>query len=88
MQAIYENEVESSVEEQIQWILSYVQGGSADIWKENVMEELETEEMEFELVGEFLVEIRREFGGEDEESVKVVELKKIKQGGRTMEEFV
>ena len=52
------------------------------------MEELETGEMEFELVGEFLVEIRREFGGEDEESVKVAELKKIKQGGRTMEEFV
>ena len=52
------------------------------------MEEQETGEMEFELVGEFLVEIRREFGGEDEESVKVVELKKIKQGGRTMEEFV
>ena len=88
MQAIYENEVESSVEEQIQWILSYVQGGSVDIWKENVMEELETEEMEFELVGEFLVEIRREFGGGDKESVKVAELKKIKQGGRTIEEFV
>ena len=30
---------ESSVEEQIQWILSYVQDRSADIWKENIMEE-------------------------------------------------
>jgi len=37
---------EASVEEQVQWILSYVQGGSADIWKENVMEELETGEIE------------------------------------------
>ena len=79
---------EASVEEQVQWILSYVQGGSADIWKENVMEELETGEMEFESAGEFLTEIRREFGGGDEESVKVAELKKIEQGGRTMEEFV
>ena len=51
------------VEEQIQWILSYVQGGSADIWKENIMEELETGEIEFESAGEFLAEIRREFGG-------------------------
>ena len=33
---------EMTVEEQVQWVLSYVQGGSADIWKENVMEELET----------------------------------------------
>ena len=79
---------EASVEEQIQWILLYVQGGSADIWKENVMEELEAGEIEFKSVGEFLVEIKKEFGGEDEESVKVAELKKIKQGGRTMEEFV
>jgi len=71
---------ELSVEEQIQWVLSYVQGRSADIWKENVMEELET--------GEFLAEIRKEFGEGDEELVKVVELKKIEQGGKTMEEFV
>jgi len=79
---------EVPVEEQIQWILSYVQGGSADIWKKNMMEELETEEIEFESAGEFLAEIKKEFGGGDEESVKVAELKKIKQGGRTMKEFV
>ena len=79
---------ESSVEEQIQWVLSYVQGGSADIWKENVIEELETGEIEFESAREFLAEIRKEFGGGDEESVKVAELKKIKQGGRMMEKFV
>jgi len=79
---------EASVEEQIQWILSYVQGGSADIWKENVMEELETGEIEFKSAGEFLAEIKKEFGGGDEELVKVVELKKIEQGGRMMEEFV
>jgi len=37
-----------------------VQGGSVDIWKENVMEELETGEIEFESAGEFLVVIRKE----------------------------
>jgi len=79
---------EVSVEAQINWVLSYVQGGSADIWKENISEELEAGEIEFESVGEFLAEIKKEFGGGDEESVKVAELKKIEQGGRTMEEFV
>jgi len=79
---------EASVEAQINWVLSYIQGGLADIWKENVLEELEIGEIEFENVGEFLAEIRREFGGGDEELVKVAELKKIEQGGRTMEEFV
>ena len=35
-----------------------------------------------------MAEIKKEFRGEDEESVKVAELKKIEQGGRNMEEFV
>ena len=79
---------ESLVEEQIQWVLFYVQGGSANIWKENVMEELETGEIKYESAGEFLAEIRKEFGGGNEESVKVAKLKRIEQGERNMEEFM
>jgi len=52
------------------------------------MEEIDAEEIEFEIAGEFLAEIRREFGGGDEKLVKVAELKKIEQGERTMKEFV
>ena len=79
---------EVTVEEQVQWVLSYVQGGSADVWKENVMEELETGEIEYKTVEEFLTSLKKEFGGEEEESVKATELRKLEQGGRTMEEFV
>ena len=68
---------ETTVEEQIQWILLYVQGGSADIWKENVLEELEAGEVEYESVGEFLAKIKKEFKGGDEESVKITKLKMI-----------
>jgi len=78
----------SMVEEQVQWVLSYVQGGSADVWKENVMEELEAGEVEYENVEEFLTSLKREFGGGEEEAVKAAELRKIEQGGRTMEEFI
>jgi len=74
------------VEEQIQWVLSYVQGGAADTWKENVLEELEAGELEFETVGEFLAEVKKEFRGG--ELVKAAELRKLEQGGRMMEEFV
>ena len=66
--------------------MSYVQGGSADVWKENVMEEMESGEVEYELVEEFLTSLKKEFGGGEEESMKVVELRKLEQGGRTMEE--
>jgi len=76
------------VEEQVQWVLTYVQGGSADVWKENMMEELESGEVEYESVEEFLTCLRKEFGGGEEESVKAAELRKLEQEGRTMEEFV
>jgi len=78
----------NTVEEQVQWVLTYVQGGSADVWKENIMEELESGEVEYESVEEFLTILRKEFGGGEEESVKAAELRKIEQGGKTMEEFV
>ena len=69
-------------------MLTYVQGGSADVWKENVMEELEAGEVEYESVEEFFTILRKEFGGGEEESVKAVELRKLEQGGRMMEEFI
>ena len=78
----------NTVEEQVQWVLTYVQGGSADVWKENMMEELESGEVEYESVEEFLTCLKREFGGGEEESVKAAELRKLEQGGKTMEEFV
>ena len=77
-----------TVEEQVQWVLLYVQGGSADTWKENIIEELETGEMEYETMEEFLTSLKKEFGGGEEKSVKAAELRKMEQGGRTMEEFV
>jgi len=78
----------ATVVEQVYWILSHVQGGSADIWKENVMKELETGEEKYETVEEFLMNLKKEFGGGEEEAVKAVELRKLEQGGRMMEEFV
>ena len=78
----------TSVEEQVQWVLSYVQGGSADVWKENVMEELESGEIEYETAEEFFTSLRKEFGGGEEESVKAAELRRMEQGGKTMEEYV
>ena len=58
------------------------------MWKENVMEEMEVGEAEYESAEEFLTSLRKEFGGGKEESVKAVELRKMKQGGKTMEKFI
>ena len=37
---------------------------------------------------EFLADIKREFGGGDEETMKVVELKRLKQEEKIIEKFV
>ena len=79
---------ETTVEEQVQWILSYVQRGSADIWKENIIKELETGEMEYKTVEEFLTALKKKCDRGEKELVKAVELRKLEQGGRMMEEFV
>ena len=79
---------EVTVEKQVFWILSHVQEGSVDIWKENVMEELETGEIEYETAEELLTVLKKKFGRGEEEAVKAAELRKLEQGGRTMKEFV
>ena len=58
------------------------------MWKENLLEDLKLGEAEFGSVGEFLLELRKEFEEEDKESVKVVEPRRIEQGGKTIKKFV
>ena len=66
----------NTVEEQVQWVLTYVQGGSVNVWKKNVMDEIEVGEVEFESVEEFLTCLKKEFRGGEEEPVKAAELRK------------
>jgi len=52
------------------------------------MEELESGEVKYESAEEFLISLKKEFGEGEEELVKAAELRKLEQGGRTMEEFI
>ena len=76
------------VEEQIQQILSYVQGKLANVWKENILEDLEGGLLEYKTARQFLADIKKKFEKEDEETVKVVKLKRLEQEGRIIKEFV
>ena len=53
-----------------------------------MLEDLKGEILEYEIVGEFFVDIRKKFRGGNEEGVKVAELKRLEQERRSMEEFV
>jgi len=58
-----------------------------DIWKKNVLENLKVRGLKFSIVGNFLTELKK-LSSRDNKLAKVVELKKIKQGSRTIEELM
>ena len=49
----------------------------ADIWKENIMEDLGSGNLSYAIVEEFLLDLKEEFSGGDDKMIKVTELKKI-----------
>ena len=49
---------------------------------------LESRSLEFLIVREFLAILKQKFKSGDNELVEVIELKKVEQGSKTIEEFV
>ena len=75
-------------EERISWVLTYIQGEVAEVWKENVLEERRQGMSAVETVEELFTKMREEFREFDEESRKVDELRTLEQGGQTCDEYV
>jgi len=73
---------------QVAWVLSYMQGGIAEAWKDNLLDELAKEESEVELAEQLFAKIRNDFGETSEEERKIEQLRTIEQGGRTCNEYV
>ena len=49
---------------------------------------MEVENLEYKTVEEFLVDLKKEFRGEDNKTIKVAELKRLKKESKTMKEFI
>jgi len=73
---------------QVAWVLSYVQGGIAEAWKDNLMDELAKGESEVKTVEQLFSKIRNDFGETLEEERKIKQLRMIEQGGRTCDKYV
>ena len=73
---------------QVAWVLSYMQGGVAEAWKDNLLDELAKEESEVDTVEKLFTKIRNDFGETSEEERKIEQLRTIEQGGRTCDEYV
>ena len=73
---------------QVAWVLSYVQRGIVEAWKDNLLDELAKEESEVESVEQLFTKIRNNFGKILEEERKIEQLRTIEQGERTCNEYV
>jgi len=73
---------------QVAWVLSYVQGGIAEAWKDNLLDELTKRESEVESAEQLFTKIRNDFGKTLEEERKIEQLRTIEQGGRTYDEYM
>jgi len=73
---------------QVAWVLSYVQGGIAEVWKDNLLDELAKGESEVESVEQLFTKIKNNFGETSEEERKIEQLRTIEQGGRTCNKYV
>jgi len=73
---------------QVVWVLSYVQGGIAEAWKDNLLDELAKGESKVELAEQLFTKIRNNFGETLEEERKIEQLRTIKQGERTCNKYM
>ena len=53
-----------------------------------MIEKLKAGKIEYETAEDFLISLKKEFGGGEEELVKATELRKLEQEGKMMEEFI
>jgi len=68
--------------------LSYIQGGIAEAWKDNLLNELAKRKSKVELAEQLFTKIRNNFGETLEEERKIEQLRTIEQEERTCNEYV
>ena len=79
---------EEAATTQVAWVLLYVQGGVAEAWKDNLLDELAKGESEVDSAEKLFAKIRNNFGETSEEERKIEQLRTIEQGGRTCDEYM
>jgi len=79
---------EEVVATQVAWVLSYMQRGIAEAWKDNLLDELAKGELEVELAKQLFAKIRNDFGETSEKERKIEQLRTIEQEGRTCNKYV
>jgi len=72
----------------VAWVLSYIQGGIAEAWKDNLLDELAKRESEVKSTEQLFTKIRNNFGEISEKERKIEQMRTIEQGERTCDKYV
>ena len=80
--------IEEAAATQVAWVLSYMQRGIAEVWKNNLLDELAKGESEVESAEQLFTKIRNNFRETLEEKRKIEQLRTIEQEGRTCDEYM
>jgi len=80
--------MEEAAATQVAWVLSYVQGGIAEAWKDNLLDKLAKGGSKVESAEQLFTKIKDDFGKTSEEERKIEQLRMIEQGGRTCDKYV
>ena len=69
-------------------MLSYVQKGVAEVWKDNLLDKLSKRELGIETVEELFTKIRNKFRETAKEKQKIEQLRTIEQGEKTYDKYI
>jgi len=69
-------------------VLSYIQGGIAEAWKDNLLDKLAKGKSEVESVEQLFTKIRNDFGKTLKKERKIKQLRTIEQGGRICDKYI
>jgi len=73
---------------QVAWVLSYIQRGIVEAWKNNLLDELAKGESEVESAEQLFTKIRNDFGKTLKKERKIEQLRTIEQGKRTCDKYM
>ena len=77
-----------SEDQKMHWVMSYMQGGSARLWRDYIMARVRAGVKQFQNVNDLMNEIEAKFGEEDKRTTMSLKIRTMLQGEKHVDEHV
>ena len=75
-------------DQKMHWIMSYMQGGSARLWRDYIMAQVQSGIKQFRNANDLMNEIESKFGEEDKQTTMSLKIRTMTQGEKHMDKHV